>query len=106
MNNQVISPIPWLSPKEAKQKTDAGAMLVDVRTPAEQREGHIAGASLINSEETPERIAEYGNDKEREIVVYCKSGGRSGMVAEFLREQGFKNVYNAGGYEQLVEAFR
>ena len=85
---------------------DLGALLVDVRTPAEQREGFIEGASLINSEDTLERLAEYGSDKSREIVVYCKSGGRSGMVAEYLREQGYKNVYNAGGYEQLIDAFK
>lgn len=96
-----MNEVEWITPKEAKEKINAGALLVDVRTPEETAEGYLKGALLINSEEVTTRIKEFGSDLAKEIVVYCKSGGRSNAVGVFLKSQGYKNVYNAGGYEDL-----
>lgn len=92
-----------LSPDQVKEKIEKGALLVDVRTPEETKDGYIKGALLIDSREFAERTDELGSDAEREIVVYCRSGHRSGNVAAFLIERGFPNVFNGGGYKDLVE---
>lgn len=91
--------------KEAKTLVSEGAVLVDVRTPQEFDEGHLPGAILINSAELEDRIGEFGSDKTRSFVLYCKSGGRSGFVADVLTKLGFTSVYNAGGYEDLKGTF-
>ena len=94
-----------ITAEQAREKVSQGAMLVDVRTPKEFDEGHISGCKHINSEEAHIRYNEFGDDKNREIVLYCRSGGRAGTVGEFLIELGYTNVYNAGGYEQLASVF-
>ena len=71
-----------------------GALLVDVRTPAEFESGHLDGALNISHELTAQRIAEYGDDKSRPIVVYCRSGNRSGQALKVLVELGFTGVRN------------
>jgi len=97
MNNH----IPWITPTEAKEKVSNGALLIDVRTPKETNDGYLTGALLINSEEALDRLSEFGSNKEREIVLYCKSGGRSNAVAVMLESKGYKKLFNAGGYEDL-----
>jgi phage shock protein E len=96
---------PIISPTEAQAKVRNGAFLVDVRTPQEFQEGHLPGATLINSEELFSRIQEFGSDKKREVVLYCKSGGRSQGVADHLMSIGFERVFNAGGYKELLPLF-
>lgn len=86
------------------ERIEAGALLVDVRTPEEFQSGHLKGAINISHDETFERLAEYGTDKARSIVVYCRSGRRSGIAEGVLKEQGFTNVHNAGGYEPMLAA--
>ena len=93
--------VPIIEKKEVFEKLALGALIVDVRTPQEQESGIIDGALCIDTNEVFERLSEFGSDKEREIILYCKSGGRSGAVGEFLKSIGFKNVFNAGGYESL-----
>ena len=79
-----------------------GALLVDVRTPAEFASGHLDGAINISHEQTADRLSEYGDDKSRSIVVYCRSGNRSGIAEGILAEHGFANVHNGGGYEAML----
>ena len=82
----------------------AGALLVDVRTPKEYEAGHLDGAINIPHDQTAERLAEYGADKTRSIVVYCRSGRRSGVATKVLTENGFTAVHNGGGYEGILAA--
>jgi len=86
----------------AWQKINDGALLVDVRTPGEHQQGHLEGALLIPHTEVAARIAEFGDDKSRPVVLYCKSGGRAGKAQKVLEENGFTHVVNAGGYRDLV----
>lgn len=89
---------------EAKQLEQSLAgpnppLLIDVRQPQEvQMFGAIAGSQLIPMNELPARLAELPRD--REIVMYCKSGMRSGNAAAWLRQQGWKAVNLAGGIDQ------
>jgi sulfur-carrier protein adenylyltransferase/sulfurtransferase len=88
--------IPQISVQELKQRLDAGddLMILDVREPYECQIASIGGTP-IPMNEVPRRLAEI--DRNREIVVQCRSGGRSQRVAEFLANQGYPNVKNLAG---------
>ena len=76
-------------------KDNPGVFLLDVREPDEYAAGHIPGITLIPMGEVAARLAELPRDKE--IIVTCRTGNRSGQVADLLREQGFTNVHNMSG---------
>ncbi|TNE38051.1 MAG: rhodanese-like domain-containing protein [Alphaproteobacteria bacterium] len=80
---------------------DHGALLVDVRTQEEFDAGHIEGALLIPHDQVAARLAEFGEDTHRPVVVYCRSGHRAGLAQTTLEENGFTRVFNGGGYEAL-----
>jgi len=82
--------------QELKQRRDAGEdlFILDVREPYEYQIANIGG-TLIPQNEVPQRLTEI--DRNREIVVQCRSGGRSQRIAEFLAQQGYPNVKNLAG---------
>lgn len=87
-----------LAPTEAQGLIEGGDVRVlDVRTPEEFAEGHVAGATLIDFYEPDfaQRIAEL--DREATYVVYCRSGNRSGQATALMSEQGFEAVNDVGG---------
>jgi adenylyltransferase/sulfurtransferase len=88
--------IPQLSVKELKRRMDAGedVYILDVREPYEYRIAQIGG-KLIPQTDVPNRLAEI--DREREIIVQCRSGVRSQRIAEFLKQQGYPRVVNLAG---------
>jgi len=88
----------------AWDKIAAGAMVVDVRTPEEFAEGHLANAVNIPFEQVAEEFAKRGIAKDAPVVLYCRSGRRSSMAIEALVAAGYTQTYNAGGYQTLVEA--
>ncbi|HEY1253679.1 MAG TPA: molybdopterin-synthase adenylyltransferase MoeB [Terracidiphilus sp.] len=88
--------IPQVSPKDLKKRIDAGEdlFILDVREPFEYQIANIGG-TLIPQNDVAQRIGEL--DREREIVVQCKSGGRSQRIAEYLKQSGFSKVSNLAG---------
>ena len=92
--------IPQMSVKELKQRLDAGddLFILDVREPFEYQiariEGRVGG-HLIPLNELPKRMSELNTAQE--IVVQCKSGGRSQRAAEFLAKNGFTKLHNLAG---------
>ena len=74
-----------------------GALIIDVRTQPEYDAGHIKGAILIPYDVIARQIADHTTDKQQQIVVYCRSGRRSGIAQRQLREMGYEHVENAGG---------
>jgi len=88
--------IPQISVTELKQRLDAGddLFILDVREPYEYQIANIGG-KLIPQNEVPQRLAEI--DRNREIIVHCRSGARSQRIAEFLAKQGYPNVKNLAG---------
>lgn len=78
----------------AQALVEAGATLVDVRSPQEFGGGHIEGARNIPVDEIGARAGEL--DKDETIVVYCRSGVRSGRAKRTLEAQGFGDVHNLG----------
>jgi len=87
-----------ISVQELKQKLDAkeSFVFIDVREPWEYEEFNL-GAKLIPLGEILGRIPELEEHKNDEIVIHCKSGGRSGMAQALLQGQGFTNVRNVLG---------
>ncbi len=88
--------IPQITVKELKARIDAGedVQLIDVREPWEAQVAQIGG-KLIPQNDVPNRLAEI--DRNREVVIHCKSGGRSQRIAEFLQQQGYPRVANVAG---------
>ena len=87
-----------ISVEEVKQRLDAGEkfIFIDVREPWENNEFNL-GAQLIPLGDLMNRIWEFEEHKGDEIVVHCKSGGRSGMAKAIVSAQGFTNVRNMLG---------
>jgi adenylyltransferase/sulfurtransferase len=83
--------------RELKARMDAGTapVLIDVREPFEAAICTIAGARLIPLAELPRRLSEL--DPAEDLVVYCKSGGRSARAVRLLRENGFPSARNLSG---------
>ena len=88
--------IPQLSVKELKRRMDAGenVFILDVREPYEYQIANIGGR-LIPQNDVPQRLAEI--DRDREIVVHCRSGVRSQRIAELLSQAGYPKVVNLAG---------
>jgi rhodanese-related sulfurtransferase len=81
-----------------KQKLEAGATVLDVRTPQEFRGGAYPGAKNIPVQELASRLEEV--PKGKPVVVYCASGMRSASAARVLAQAGF-DVVNAGGLAHM-----
>ncbi len=102
-NGALVNEIPQISVTEFKQERDAGKdyFLLDVREPHEFQIANLKGY-LIPLGDLEKRVNEL--DTSREIVVHCKTGGRSQRAAETLRKLGFKKVQNlAGGIQAWSE---
>ncbi|MGD0292803.1 MAG: molybdopterin-synthase adenylyltransferase MoeB [Terracidiphilus sp.] len=88
--------IPQLAVKELKRRIDAGedVYILDVREPYEYKIAQIGG-KLIPQNDVPNRLSEI--DRNREIIVHCRSGVRSQKIAEYLKQQGYPRVVNLAG---------
>ncbi|GAB4231123.1 MAG: rhodanese-like domain-containing protein [Ekhidna sp.] len=84
--------------EEVKSRIEKGEQFhfIDVREEWEHEEQNL-GARLIPLGELPNRISEIEDLKGQEIVVHCKSGGRSGQAKKFMNSKGFTNVRNMLG---------
>ncbi|EXF45819.1 rhodanese domain-containing protein [Pseudomonas sp. BAY1663] len=83
-----------------------GSVLIDVRSAEEFAAGALPGANRIDPEQLAQRIGSLVPDKDTPVVVYCRSGRRSSAAQDLLQELGYRQVINAGGYEQLDSALR
>jgi rhodanese-related sulfurtransferase len=84
--------------KEAVKDKDA--VFVDVRSRSEFESGHVPGAKNIPLDELMGRMDEL-EGVGGPLVLYCRSGNRSGMALHILKEAGWDNLYNGGGLDDL-----
>ena len=104
--------VPRLQPAEVRTMMDADdVLIVDVRDPTEvQTSGKVKGAvnvsrGMLEFRADPE--SHYHNpafQKDKRVVLYCASGGRSALSAKALQDLGYKSVFNAGGFKELADA--
>lgn len=76
----------------------SGYLVIDVREPEEWQEGHVAGATHLPLGEVAARIGEVVPDPSTPILLYCRSGARSGRAAAWLTQLGYSDVVNLNGF--------
>lgn len=86
-----------ISPAQAANliKVTKNLQLIDVRTPAEYADGHLAEATLLPLQELEERWTEI--DKGKPVLLYCRSGHRSGMALKILNDKGYAQAKHMEG---------
>jgi phage shock protein E len=89
-----------VSEARARELVQCGALLLDVRTPEEFRSGHLRGAVNVPSQEVGQRIVSLAPDKSSPVLVYCLSGGRSGIAKSNLRRLGYAEAHNLGSLKR------
>jgi rhodanese-related sulfurtransferase len=104
--------VPRLTPAEVREKTGSGNILiVDVRDAPELASGgKLKGAvnvsrGMLEFRADPE--SPYHNpafQKDKTVLVYCASGGRSALSGKLLKDFGYHSVFNAGGFKELADA--
>lgn len=95
--------VPEVDVREARRRAERGeAVIVDVREPEELAQVSVPGALHIPLGDLPERASELPRD--RELLMLCRSGNRSGRATEYLLRSGFDRTANiAGGILAWVE---
>ena len=103
--------VPKITPDEARRLIEeTGALVVDVRdAPEVQASGKVKGALNVSrgmlefraDPETPYHNAEFRRD--RPIILYCASGGRSALSGKVLKDMGYEKVYNLGGFKDWLD---
>jgi rhodanese-related sulfurtransferase len=104
--------VPRIEPAQARVMIESGeALVVDVRDPQEvAASGKVKGALNVSrgmlefraDPESPYHDKAFAKD--RPVLVYCASGGRSALAGKTLKELGYKTVYNLGGFKDWAEA--
>ena len=104
--------VPRVTPAQAQQLIAAGnTLLVDVRDKAEvDQTGKVAGAvhvsrGLLEFRADPESSTHDPNfSKDKSVILYCASGGRSALGGKLLRAMGYDKVYNLGGFKEWADS--
>jgi rhodanese-related sulfurtransferase len=104
--------VPRISPAQAQELIEGGnAVVVDVRdAPEVEKSGKVAGAVHIPrgmlefraDPESPYYDQSFARDKT--VIVYCAAGGRAALSGQALKEMGYGEVYNLGGFNDWAEA--
>ncbi len=93
--------VPLLAPARAWERLAGGGgdgpLLVDVREPWEYGRGHARGARLVPLGSLPAALSALPGDPRREVLVICRSGGRSAAAAELLIDGGRRRVFSVDG---------
>ena len=84
---------------------EAYSILIDVRSKEEWSKGYIEGAQHIPLKNLSTKINEHTRDYNEEILLYCRSGNRSGKAKKILEEMGYVNTKNVGGIEDVSENY-
>ena len=104
--------VPKITPAQAREMIGKGnTLVVDVRdAPEVEKSGKIAGAVHVSrgmlefraDPESPYHDKNFAKDKT--VILYCASGGRSALAAKLLKDMGYDKVYNAGAFKDWAES--
>ena len=104
--------VPRITPAQARDMVAQGnTLIVDVRDALEvEKSGKIAGAVNVSrgllefhaDPDSPSHDKSFANDKN--VIVYCGSGGRAALSGKVLKDMGYERVYNLGGFKDWVES--
>ena len=104
--------VPKITPAQAREMIAAGnTLVVDVRdAPEVEKSGKIAGAVNVSrgmlefraDPESPYHDKNFSRDKT--VILYCASGGRSALSGKVLKDRGYGNVYNVGGFKDWADS--
>jgi len=78
-------------------RKDADVVVLDVRTPAEFAAGHVPGARNVSHDQLEGRLAELGALRDKDVVLYCRSGRRTALAEDVLRKAGFTKLLHLDG---------
>ena len=92
-----------ISKKEAEDYIRNGACVVDVRSPREFSTGHLMQAFNFPLEELEGTLPQRIKDKNRVILLHCRTGLRSKQAKQRLESIGYKHVFNLGSYERAFK---
>jgi len=89
-----------ITAKEAKEMIEKkDVIILDVRTEKEYKTGHLKNSINIPLEKVPSEISKVTDNKEKTIIIYCRSGSRAIIAAEELVNLKYENVYTFGGID-------
>ena len=104
--------VPKITPDQAREMMDKGnTLVVDVRDASEvQNSGKVAGAVHVSrgmlefraDPEAPSHDKNFAKDKN--VILYCASGGRAALAGKLLKDMGYDKVYNAGAFKDWAES--
>ena len=104
--------VPKITPSQAREMIGKGnTLVVDVRdAPEVEKSGKIAGAVHVSrgmlefraDPESPSHDKNFAKDKT--VILYCASGGRSALAAKLLKDMGYDQVYNVGAFKDWAES--
>lgn len=104
--------VPRISPEQARRLvSDQNALVVDVRdTPEIQASGKVSGALHVSrgmlefraDPDSPYHDKSFSRD--RPVILYCASGGRSALAGKALKDLGYENVHNLGAFKDWAES--
>jgi rhodanese-related sulfurtransferase len=104
--------VPRISPEKAREMIAKGnALVIDVRDgPEVQASGKVAGAvhvsrGMLEFRADPDLPSHDKNfSKDKDVIVYCASGGRSALAGKMLKDLGYERVYNLVGFKDWADA--
>lgn len=96
----IMKNIGLISPKDAVSFLKDGALVIDVRSPAEFASGHLAEAINIPLADVEKTAPIRAADKNQALLLHCQAGVRSGEAQSKLKNLGYVNVFNLGSYQR------
>ena len=104
--------VPKITPDQAREMIGKGnTLVVDVRDASEvENSGKVAGAvhvsrGMLEFRADPEAPSHDKNFvKDKNVILYCASGGRAALAGKLLKDMGYAHVYNVGGFKDWVDS--
>jgi phage shock protein E len=92
-----------ISSKDAQAHLKSGALVIDVRTPAEFNSGHLPGAINLPLDGIETSLPRRVQDRNQVLLLHCQSSMRSGVARKKLTGLGYANAFNLGSYERAAQ---